>query len=128
MKEREAVKVINDQYGAPTWSRLIAEVTAQAVRQALEERKEQKFHSDIYHLTASGETTWHGFAAKIAELATDKAALKIKTIEAISTCDYPTPAKRPKNSRVSTQALRRRFSVILPAWDKVLALCMEECQ
>lgn len=126
MKEREVLNVINDQHGTPTWSRLIAEVTAHIVKQALAEKKQAPFKSGLYHLTSSGETTWHGFAAKIAELAADR-DLKIKTIEKIPTSQYPTPAKRPHNSRISTLALCERFSLTLPDWDYALALCMEEC-
>lgn len=128
MKEREILNVIDDQHGAPTWSRLIAEVTAHIVKQALEERKAQKFQSGIYHLASGGETTWHGFASKIAQLVINKEALKVQSIEKIPTSQYPTPAKRPHNSRISTQALSERFSLRLPAWDEALALCMEECQ
>lgn len=127
MKEREVLNVINDQHGTPTWSRLIAEVTAHIIKQAMQEREKAEFNSGVYHLTSSGETTWHGFATKIAELTTNKESLKIKTIEKISTSQYPTPAKRPHNSRISTQALSERFSLTLPAWDDALSLCMEDC-
>lgn len=128
MREQEVLNVIDDQHGAPTWSRLIAEVTAHILKQSLEEKLKQEFQSGIYHLTSGGETTWHGFASKIAQLAIHKEALKIKTIEKIVTSQYPTPAKRPHNSRISTQALSDRFSLVLPDWDQALAVCMEECQ
>jgi dTDP-4-dehydrorhamnose reductase len=127
MKEREVLNVIDDQHGTPTWSRLIAEVTAHIVKQSLNDRKTAEFASGIYHLTSNGETTWHGFATKIVELAADKEALKIKTIEKIPTSQYPTPATRPHNSRISTQALSKKFSLTLPIWDEALALCMEDC-
>jgi dTDP-4-dehydrorhamnose reductase len=126
MKEREALNVIDDQHGTPTWSRLIAEVTAQIVKQSLKEKQAAEFASGIYHLTSSGETTWHGFASKIAQLAAEKNDLKIKNIEKIPTSQYPTPAKRPHNSRISTQAIAARFSLTLPAWDEALALCMQD--
>lgn len=127
MKEREILNIINDQHGTPTWSRLIGEVTAHIIKQAITERKQMGFQSGVYHLTSSGETTWHGFAAKIAELAANKTILAVKSIEKISTSQYPTPAKRPHNSRVSIQALTERFSLTVPAWDEALARCMEEC-
>jgi dTDP-4-dehydrorhamnose reductase len=126
MKERETLNVINDQHGTPTWSRLIAEVTAHTIKQSIAERNQSHFKSGIYHLTSSGETTWHGFASKIAELTTNKENLKIKTIEKIPTSQYPTPAKRPHNSRISTQALSERFSLVLPDWDEALAICMKD--
>jgi dTDP-4-dehydrorhamnose reductase len=126
MKERETLNVINDQHGTPTWSRLIAEVTAHILKQAVIEHQQTDFHSGVYHLTADGETTWHGFAEKIAELAASKVELAIKTIEKIPTSQYPTPAKRPHNSRISTQALTARFGLNLPAWDTALALCIDD--
>jgi dTDP-4-dehydrorhamnose reductase len=126
MKERETLNVINDQHGTPTWSRLIAEVTAHTIKQSIAERNQSNFKSSIYHLTSCGETTWHGFANKIAELATNKENLKIKIIEKIPTSQYPTPAKRPHNSRISTQALSERFSLILPDWDEALAICIKD--
>ena len=128
MKERETLNVIDDQHGTPTWSRLIAEVTAQIIRQAIHEQQSQTFQSGVYHLTSTGETTWHGFAAKIAELAAPKISLKINTIAKIPTSQYPTPTKRPHNSRISTQALCERFSLTLPQWDAALALCMADCE
>jgi dTDP-4-dehydrorhamnose reductase len=128
MKERAELNVIDDQHGTPTWSRLIAEVTAHIIKQAILERQQADFESGVYHLTSSGETTWHGFAAKIAELAANKEDLKIKTIKKIPTSQYPTPAKRPHNSRISTQTLTERFSLTLPKWDEALALCMEDCR
>lgn len=127
MREKQSLAVIDDQYGAPTWSRLIAEVTAHILKQAITERREQQFQSGTYHLTSAGETTWHGFAAKIAESVINKEAFKIQTIEKIATSQYPTAAKRPHNSRVSTQALSQRFGLQLPSWDEALALCMAEC-
>ena len=67
MKEREALNVVSDQVGAPTWSRLIAEVTAQVVGQAWQKKQQAQLRSGLYHLTATGETSWWGFADAIAE-------------------------------------------------------------
>ncbi len=128
MQQREHLTVIDDQQGTPTWSRLIAEVTAHTVRQSLYEQQQQQFQSGIYHLTCSGETTWHGFAEKIAELAQNKYPLTVKSIAKIPTSAYPTPAKRPANSRISTQALQDKFGLTLPTWDQALTLCMQDLQ
>ena len=127
MKEREILNVINDQYSTPTWSRLIVEVTAHIIKQAISKRKKTEFKSGVYHLILNGETIWCGFAEKIARLAPYKEALKIKTIKKTPISQHPAPAKRPHNSRISTQTLTERFSLTLSAWDHALALCMEDC-
>jgi dTDP-4-dehydrorhamnose reductase len=113
--EREQLRVINDQVGAPTGAELIADVTAHALRQA-QQRPEL---AGLYHLTASGETSWHRYAGHVIEQARRAGrALKASaaTIEPISTSDYPTPARRPLNSRLDTGKLRRAFGLVLPDW------------
>jgi len=129
MQDREVLNVINDQHGAPTWARSIAENTAHAVKQTMAECEKNKFESDIYHLVDSGTTTWHGFAGRIAELAKadrQKRKLSIREIKAISTSDYPTKARRPANSRLDTTKLEQHFNLSIPAWDLALKLCMQE--
>jgi len=128
MQERETMAIVSDQHGTPTWSRFIAETTAHIIKQALQERTEQLFTSGVYHLTATSDTSWHGFAEMILQLAKKNAwlpELKIKTLDKTGTANYPTPAKRPLNSRMATEALCERFSLHLPSWDEALALCME---
>jgi dTDP-4-dehydrorhamnose reductase len=126
--EREELKIVADQIGAPTWARLIAETTAQIVKQALSEKQNNSFKSGIYNLTSSGETSWHGFAEKIIGIirAENKISLKNRVIHPIPTTDYPLPAKRPANSRLSTARLEQRFGLTMPTWDNSLRLCMEE--
>lgn len=129
MQEHEELKIVADQVGAPTWARTVADVSAHCLRQALTERAEGRFTPGTYHLTAEGQTSWHGFAEKIAELGRASllaASLKIKAIRPIPSSDYPTPAKRPTNSRLSSKALSGRFSIDLPAWQLSLAECMAE--
>ena len=90
--ERDKLNIVADQIGAPTWARLIAETTAHILRQAQLERGANTFESGIFNLTSAGETSWHGFAEKIVELA------EINCVtNPIPTSDYPTPAKRPAN-------------------------------
>jgi len=128
MQERETMAIVSDQYGTPTWARFIAETTAHIIKQALQEKAERLFTSGVYHLTATGDTSWHGFAQMILQLAKKNAwqpELKIKTLDKTGTANYPTPAKRPLNSRMATEALCERFSLHLPVWDEALALCME---
>ncbi len=119
--ERDKLNIVADQIGAPTWARLIAETTAPILRQAQLERGANTFESGIFNLTSAGETSWHGFAEKIVELAEINCV-----INPIPTSDYPTPAKRPANSRLSTDHLTQRFGLTMPTWETTLKLCLEE--
>jgi dTDP-4-dehydrorhamnose reductase len=125
--EREELNIVADQIGAPTSARFIAETTAHILRQSQQERGNKTFKSDSYNLTNSGETSWHGFAEKIVELARrENIELKNKVINPIPTSAYPTPAKRPLNSRLSTQKLTQHFGLTIPNWETVLELCLAE--
>jgi dTDP-4-dehydrorhamnose reductase len=126
--EREELAIVSDQIGAPTWARLIAETTAHVLRQSMLERQVYRFHSSIYHLTCAGSTSWYGFSNKIIELARQrgKPDIKNRIIKPILTADYPLPAKRPANSRLSVDRLERRFGLRMPDWETALELCIEE--
>lgn len=126
--DREELKIVADQIGSPTWARLIAETTAHIVRQALLERRANRFNAGIYHLTSTGDTSWHGFAQQIVDSVREqgKVALKNKSIYPIPTTDYPLPAIRPTNSRLSTHRLEQQFGLTMPSWDNALRLCMQE--
>lgn len=121
--EREELRVVADQIGAPTWARLIAEATAHALRQAMQERGSGKFASGVFHLTTAGETSWHGFASAIVA---GRDGLRVKAVTPITTAEYPLPAPRPANSRLDTGAFRARFGLALPDWRDCLQLCLEE--
>jgi dTDP-4-dehydrorhamnose reductase len=115
--EREALKVISDQVGAPTGAELLADVTAHALRRL----QEQPQLAGTYHCAAGGETSWHGYARFVLEQA--RAAgrtLKVapEAVEAIPTSAYPTPAQRPLNSRLDTTKLQRTFGLHLPPWQQ----------
>ena len=115
-QERERLTVIDDQWGAPTGAELIADVTAHAVAQT----REQPAKAGIYHLTAAGETTWFSYAKYVLALAGQaQKAIKIKATELlpIPTSAYPTPARRPHNSRLDTRKLQTRFGLALPPWQ-----------
>jgi dTDP-4-dehydrorhamnose reductase len=126
--EREELKIVADQIGTPTWARLIAEATTHVIRQSVFEQQCRAFNSTTYNLTASGETSWHGFAQKIVELAKEqgKSDLKNRAMLPIPTSDYPLPAKRPANSRLSNDSLEQQFGLVMPSWDNALRLCMQE--
>lgn len=121
--EREELRVVVNQIGAPTWARLIAEASAHALRQAMQERRSGNFESGLFHLAAAGETSWHGFASAIVA---GRSGLRVKTVMPITTAEYPLPAPRPANSRLNTDAFRARFGLALPAWETCLQLCLEE--
>jgi dTDP-4-dehydrorhamnose reductase len=114
--ERERLTVIDDQHGAPTGADLIADVTAHAIRQALQ----KPALSGIYHLVASGETSWHGYAnhviTQVRSLRPDL-ALRVNEIAPVPTASFPTPAQRPRNSRLHTGKLQQAFGLVLPPWQ-----------
>lgn len=126
--EREELNIVADQIGSPTWARLIAETTAHILRQSLLERREGGFNSGLYNLTSAGETSWHGFARMIVDVAKQQQnqALKNHTINPIATAAYPLPAKRPANSRLATDRLEQHFGLKMPAWDQALTLCIKD--
>lgn len=126
--ERPELKVVADQMGAPTWSRAIATATSHVIAQvrgAADATEWWDARSGTYHLTAGGDTSWHGFASAIFELAN---LPKRSVVLPIPASDYPTPAKRPSNSRLSNAKLAQVFGVALPHWRESLALCLAGMQ
>lgn len=116
--ERDALKVIADQHGAPTGADLLADVTAHAIRSVSQPGGDVRL--GLYHLVASGETTWHAYASHVIEWARAQ-GLPVKVaagaIEAVPTTAYPTPAKRPHNSRLDTRRVQATFGLSLPHWQ-----------
>lgn len=115
--QREQLNVVADQIGAPTGADLLADVTAHALRQALQ----QPELAGLYHLSAAGHTSWHGFASFIVEQALARGQdlrLRPEAIAAIPSSDYPTPARRPLNSRLDCSKLMRSFDLNLPTWQQ----------
>ena len=112
--ERETLTVISDQIGAPTGADLLADVTAHAIRRTLRLPE----LSGLYHLVAAGATSWHGYATFLCESAREAGlALKVRTIEPVPSSAFPTPARRPLNSRLDTSRLRAAFDLRLPDWQ-----------
>jgi dTDP-4-dehydrorhamnose reductase len=121
--ERELLRVVADQFGCPSWSRMIAETTAQAVAQTLRSAERSSL-AGTYHLAASGQTSWHGFAQAIIDsLPADRR--KCAKVEAIPASDYPTPARRPANSVLDCGKLERTFGLRLPDWQASLNHVLE---
>lgn len=109
--ERDTLRVVADQQGTPTPAYLIADVTAQLIKQAGQV-------SGTWHLTATGTTSWHGFAEAIMQEAKVQGVLqRIPHVEPIITADYPTPAQRPAYSVLDTHRLQHDFGIALPSWQ-----------
>ena len=123
--ERAALNVIDDQIGAPTSAELIADVTAYALRDVLSGRAP----GGTYHLAAAGETSWYGYAKFVTERARTQGlplALAADGLKPIPASEYPLPAKRPQNSRLSTQLLERSFALKMPQWEDGVARVLDE--
>jgi dTDP-4-dehydrorhamnose reductase len=117
-KERDELRVVADQIGAPTWSRMIAETVALAIARYRDQQ-------GIYHCTASGETSWHGFTETIMAIANKNGMLeKTPPVRRIVTADFPTPARRPANSRLCCERLLNDFGLAQPEWQRQLQLCL----
>ncbi len=127
-KERDELKVIADQIGAPTGAELLADVTAQAIR-TVQTRPDGQMLAGLYHLAATGETSWHGYAQFVIEYARqvgEPIRVPSNAIVPIPTSAYPTPAKRPYNSRLDTTKLKTTFGLHLPDWkDGVQRMLVE---
>lgn len=124
-RERERLTVIDDQFGAPTGAELIADVTAHALRQVLRTGEGQ----GTYHLAASGETTWHRYAQFVIEQAQrlqPHAPWKVQSIDPVPTQTFPTPARRPHNSRLNTNLLQSTFGLHTPPWQEGVSRMLEE--
>ena len=118
--ERAQLRVVADQVGTPTPAALIADVTAQALQHPGQ-------LSGTWHLTASGQTSWHGFAEAIFAEALAMGVLpKVPTVEAIPSSEYPTPAKRPAWSVLDNRRLQQDFGIVLPSWQDGLKRVMSE--
>jgi dTDP-4-dehydrorhamnose reductase len=124
--EKPELRIVDDQIGAPTAAREIAAATAVVLRRWAGTNAKP---TGIYHLTASGETSWHGFAAAAIDgLRSCRPEINWARLIPISTAEYPTPAARPKNSRLDCDKLERDFGVRLPDWKQSLAKVLEEMQ
>lgn len=113
-QQRQELSIIADQIGAPTSAELIADVTAHAIPQTLTDKSKV----GTYHLVASGETSWFGYASfAFEQVRAFGHALTIQNVNAIPTSAYPTPATRPHNSRLNNQKIQHTFGILLPNWQ-----------
>ena len=129
-QEREVLRVINDQIGAPTSAELLADVTAHAIRQVLAQPVNKSTDlSGIYNLVAGGHTSWFEYANEVIDLAKRaQAAIKIvaNIVEPVPTSAFPTAARRPLNSRLDTTKLQNTFNLTLPHWKQGVARMLTE--
>lgn len=129
--ERESLRIVADQHGAPTSAISIAQSVATLIERW---QPDNQLHSGVYHLVNAGETSWHGFASAIVSsyqaMAESRGwpSLQVKEILPIAASEYPTPAQRPSNSRLSTQKLQETFGVVLPDWQVALQQVMQQVQ
>lgn len=124
--QRERLTVVDDQFGAPTGADLIADITAQAIRATCEETSRE----GTYHLCASGCATWFdvaSFAVSRAKENHPDVAWKVEAIDPVPSSSFPTPARRPSNSRLDTSRLRETFGVNVPDWRDGVARLVDEC-
>jgi dTDP-4-dehydrorhamnose reductase len=125
-KERSELRIVDDQIGSPTSSECIAQATSNVLAQVLSPGGAGlQGRSGIYNLTSSGETSWFGFTKVILAEAAVRFGSPLPNLVPILTADYPTPAKRPANSRLSCQRLEQTFGVTLPHWEHALSLVLD---
>lgn len=124
IRERPELKIVDDQMGAPTWCRSLAEATAQALAQLASPARgaDKPEPWGVYHMTNGGETSWHGFAQAILDLEGLETSSRLVPIPSSG---YPTPARRPLNSRLDNGKLARVFGLRLPDWRDALKLCLD---
>jgi len=123
--EKPSLRVVDDQIGAPTSSIQLAEATLRVVAEVCE-RNESGFPSGIYHLSASGQTSWCGFARAIFDRAGKLTGKTFAKVEPITSSEYPTPARRPTNSVLDNSKFRRAFSFGIESWEQGLDRVLEE--
>ena len=126
MRERENMSVVDDQIGSPTWVRLAAHTTQGAINFEAD-KAEIAIADGLYHVAASGVTSWHGFASAILANTND-AARRVQNIRAIATSEYPTPAKRPAYSVLNCAKIEAALGIKMPSWDAQLRQCIAEQQ
>lgn len=122
-RERDELRVVADQWGVPTPAYLLADVAATIIRSVAADPMFLSRHAGTYHLAPQGETTWHGYAQHVLRRVADL-GVELKThadaVQPITTEQFPTPAKRPANSRLDTSKLRGVSGIVLPQWQEAL--------
>lgn len=127
--DENELHVVSDQLGTPNWARLLADASAHIIRQSHSEKLTSCFESGLFHLTSSGETSWHGFASKIVEYIRSykfDGVYKVSHINPVATKDRLSLARRPVNTLMDGSKLKRRYNIYLPKWSDALGCCMKD--
>ena len=128
-QQRPELRIVNDQIGAPTTSECIAQVTAAVLSRVWSPRGlSLEGRSGVYNLTTTGETSWYGFAKALLERSAELFGIKMPALVPIPTSDFPSPAARPKNSRLSCKRLEDTFGLRMPSWEDALSLVLDSLQ
>jgi dTDP-4-dehydrorhamnose reductase len=128
-REEKNLRVVDDQVGAPTWARLVAEASVILIARSLRERQSRVFSSATYHLAAGGSTSWHGFAETALERARrlwPDAGWKATRVAAVKSSDFAAAVERPANSRLNCERVEARIGLSMPPWDFGVRLCLAE--
>lgn len=129
-RERDEIRVVDDQVGTPTWSRWLAEMTAHVLASVLHGHLSIEESRGLFHVSAAGSTTWYGFAAEILRMANqriDELDLTSHLIP-IGTAEYPTPARRPPHSVLATRRLQEVFELSVSSWEEQLDQCLDSVE
>ncbi len=129
-KERTELRVVADQYGAPTGAELIADVTAHIIRQILQTPND-RHPAGTYHLAAAGQTSWHGYAQFVLDQACKRGIVldvQPSQVARLRTEEYPLPARRPRNSRLNLAKLEKVFNLKMPPWQQGVQRMLDEIQ
>ena len=124
-REREVLRVVDDQYGAPTSAAALASATRTVTDRVMGERPSDQWPG-VYHASCGSRTSWCGFAQAILARAAVQDGQPVARVEAITSAEYPTAARRPRNSVLSNEELFRTFGVCLPSWEQALDAVFEE--
>lgn len=125
-REREELRIVSDQFGAPTWSRHIAEATGQILAQLQQDTAACSDASGVYHLVSSGQCSWFDFAQRIIDHQRRHEAVAVQSVQPIATHEYPLPAPRPAYSVMSNAKLAQTFGIHMPHWSESLDLVLRE--
>jgi len=119
-KEREELRVIDDQIGSPTSALFLADVTAELATRYFSGTNDPFQHSGVYHLVNGEETSWHGFTLEIIELLREHEELAVKDVKKITSDEFPARIERPKNSRLNCASFESTFGIKRPTWKESL--------
>lgn len=127
MQDRNSLDIVGDQFGVPTWARMIADVSAHCIHQSYTDRLSDDFNSGVYHLVADGKASWFEFADAIRNIMRKKKpTMENLQINRIRSSEYSAVAARPLNSCMSNEKIEKAFNLKMPGWENCLELCLDD--